>query len=340
MMDLRLNPFPPPTKTPARRAATWGLLPLGFLGGYLGSRALRAPHHLPLDPPLEAELGALDIPFGRLVHYRAGPEDGTPLLLIHSVNAAANAYEMKPLFDHYARTRPVYALDLPGYGLSERRDRIYTPRLMTDAVLALVEEIRRRHGAFPIDAVALSLSCEFLSRAATEHPMHFRSLGLIAPTGFDSKREVEGPAGKTYGKPSVRDIVSFPVWGRALFDGLTSKPSMRFFLEKTWGSKDIDEGLFAYDYASAHQPGAEHAPFSFLSGFLFSADSLTLCKALTPPVWMCHGIRGDFVDYGRKSEVQGKPNWTIEVFRTGAMPHFERLDEVTASYDSFLSSAT
>lgn len=336
-MNLRLPPITRPT--PARRAATWSLVPLGMLGGYLGARALRAPHDLPLSPALDAEIGSLHIPFGQLVTYAGGPAEGTPLLLVHSVNAAANAYEVKPLFDHYAGSRPVYAFDLPGYGLSDRRDCIYTPRLMTDAVIAMVEAIRRKHGPFPIDAVALSLSSEFLARAASEHPTFFRTIGLVSPTGFDSKREVEGLSGTTHGKESVRDLVSFPVWSRPLFDALTSRRSMRYFLERTWGSKRIDEGLFEHAYASAHQPDAQHAPFSFLSGFLFSADSLTVYKELTLPVWMCHGVRGDFVDYERKREVKDRSNWTIQVFRTGALPHFERLDELTASYDAFLDEA-
>ncbi len=334
-MELRSNPLSRMPKGPARRAATWGLLPLGALSGYLGALALRAPHDVVLAPALDAEMGALRIPFGQLVYYRDGPADGTPLLILHSINAAANSYEVKPLFDHYARHRPVYALDLPGFGFSDRRDRIYTPRLMSDAIIALVDEIRRRHGAFSIDVIALSLTSEFLARAATEHPTSFRSLGLISPTGFESKLQREGPAGATYGKPAVRDIVSFPLWGRPLFDLLVSRPSMRFFLQKTWGSTGIDEGLLDYDYACAHQPGAEHAPFSFVAGFLFSKDALSLYKELSLPVWMCHGVRGDFVDFDKTEAVKDRPNWTIKVFQTGAFPHFERLDAVVSSYDAF-----
>ncbi len=335
-MDFRLSPFHQ-RRSPLRRAATWSLIPLGLSAGWLGSAALKAPHDVPLDLPLDAEMTPLKVPFGELATYAAGPSEGVPLLLVHSVNAAASAYEVRPLFAHYAKSRPVYALDLPGYGLSDRRDRIYTPRLMTDALIAMIEQIRATHGAFPIDMVALSLSCEFAARAATDHPTYFRSLGLIAPTGFDSRREVEGPAGSTYGKPSVRDVVSFPAWGRPLFDALTSRVSIRYFLEKTFGSKRIDEGLLDYDWAAAHQPGAEHAPFSFLSGFLFSRDSLTLYKELAMPVWMAHGVRGDFVDYKRKTEVADRANWTIQVFESGAMPHFERLGEVVAVYDAFLA---
>ena len=326
-----------PRRTPARRAALLGLVPLGLAGGFAGGRALRPSGRMALEPPLDAERGDVRIPFGRLATWCAGPREGTPLLLVHSINAAGNSYEVKPLFDHYAAHRPVYALDLPGYGFSDRRDRIYTPRLMTDAIIAAADDIRRRHGHFPIDAMALSLSCEFLGRAAAEHPLSFRSLGLVSPTGFETTLQRQGAAGQTYGKPAVRDVVSFPLWGRGLFDLLASKASMRFFLAKTWGSPRIDEGLLEYDYVTAHQPDAEHVVFSFLSGFLFSRDILTVYKSLSVPVWMCHGVRGDFVDYGRKSEVEGRANWTIQVFRTGALPQFEVLDQVTAAYDGFLA---
>ncbi len=344
-MDIRPTP-PSAPRTPARhaatgplrRAATWSMLPLGMVGGYLGGRALRPPRDLPLAPPLDAEMAALEIPFGRLAFYVAGPAEGAPLLLIHSINAAGNAYEVKPLFDHYARHRPVYALELPGFGFSDRRDRIYTPRLMTDAIIATVEEIRRRHGHFAIDVLALSLSCEFLARAAVEHPTQFRSLALVSPTGFESTLERQGAFEETYGKPAMRDVLSFPLWGRGLFDLLVSRASMRFFLRKTWGSRRIDEGLLDYDYACAHQPGAEHAVFSFASGFLFSKDALTLYKALAVPVWMAHGVRGDFVDYAKKTEVADEPHWRIQVFDTGAFPHFEALDAVVASYDAFVDS--
>ena len=136
----------------------------------------------------------------------------------------------------------------------------------------------------------------------------------------------------------VRDIVSFPLGGRTLYDALVSRASMRFFLQKTWGSKRIDEGLLDYDYLTAHQPGAEHAVFSFAAGYLFSRDALTLYKGLGGPVWMCHGTRGDFVDYAKKGEVATKPNWHLRVLDTGALPQFERLDELTSSYDHVLAS--
>jgi len=77
---------------------------------------------------------------------------------------------VRPLYERYRSARRVFALDLPGYGFSDRSDRAHTTRLMTDAVLSMLREIRLRCGETPIDALALSLSSEFLGRAAVEAP--------------------------------------------------------------------------------------------------------------------------------------------------------------------------
>lgn len=274
---------------------------------------------------------------GRLSYYVTG--SGPPLLLVHSINAAGSAYEVKPIYDHYAASRTVYAIDLPGFGFSERSDRKYTPRLMTDAVEEITREIRKRHGPAPIDALALSLSSEFLARAAREESDYYRTVALVSPTGFDRRGPREGPEGSTRAIPWLYSVFTFPLWTRGFFRLLTSRPSIRYFLRKTWGSKDIDEGLFEYDYLTTHQPGARHAPYRFVSGYLFSDDIGRIYKGLAIPVWMAHGVRGDFTDYSGKTLVAAKPNWTIDVFQTGALPHFEVPAEFTAAYDRFLAVA-
>lgn len=274
---------------------------------------------------------------GRISYYRSDTATAqAPLLLIHSINAAASAYEVRPLYEHYGRTRVVYAPDLPGFGFSERADRLYDPRVMTDALLAIAAEIMRRHQGAPLDALALSLSCEFLARAAVERPELFRTIALVSPTGFDRGTPDAAPAGSTRAMPKLRRILTVPAWRRRLFAALTSRVSMRYFLARTWGSKDIDEGLLEYAYLMSHQPGAENAPYCFVAGFLFSRDIRRVYRALQCPVWMAHGIRGDFTDYSAASSFRSLPNWRMETFPTGALPHFETLAAFTTSYDDFL----
>ena len=76
-----------------------------------------------------------------------------------------------------------------------------------------------------------------------------------------------------------------------MFRQLTRPGVIRFFLEKTWGSKQIDEALFQYDIITTRQPGAKHAPLYFLSALLFSADIMHVYDALNVPTWLVHVVR-------------------------------------------------
>lgn len=294
-----------------------------------------------LPPALVGERRTLVEPaIGELSWYQSDPAGavGTPLLLIHSVNAAASAYEVRPLYDRYRAERPVYALDLPGYGFSSREVRPYLPRLMTDAVLALVAEIRRQHPGKCIDALALSLGCEFLARAASEQPAPFRSVALVSPTGFRGKALRYGPDGGNRGIPGVLRFLTRGRVGEWIFGLLTTRGVIRYFLERTWGGRGIDAGLLDYDCLTTRVAGAALAPFYFLSGFLFAADSGRVYESLTVPVWVSHGVRGDFTDYRALGEPARRMGWRVDVFPTGALPHFEVGDEFLARYDTFLAS--
>jgi pimeloyl-ACP methyl ester carboxylesterase len=292
-----------------------------------------------LPPAVSGERRELGSKVGRLSYYVAGPPQdrgSIPLLLLHSINAAGSAYEVKPLFERFQVRRTVYALDLPGFGFSDRSNRRYRPRLMTDAIHAMVEEIRRHHGQVEIDALAVSLSSEFLARAAFEVPGAFRCLALVSPTGFDRRAPYTGPTGSTRGNAALYAALNVALWRNGFFWALTSRPSIRNFLQKTWGSKEIDEGLMNYDYLTTHQPGAYHAPYDFVSGFLFSGDISNIYGALKLPIWMSHGVRGDFTDYSWTSNVENRSNWTIHQFPTGALSYFEMPTLFVQRYETFI----
>ena len=318
-------------------------LPLAAALAGIAYSKLFVPHALPLPPALEGERREFGGRAGRLSYYVAGPaasNGAAPLLLIHSLNAAASAYEMRPVFEHYRRSRRVYALDLPGFGFSERSRRAYTPRLYTDAVLSMLDEIARKHELARVDALALSLGSEFLARAATEQASRFATVALVSPTGFRKRDNFYGAPASSRGLPFLTNVYEFPLWGQPLFDLLNSRASQRYFLAKTFGSQEaIDQGLLEYDYLTAHQPGAQHAPYCFISAIPFSADISRIYDTLELPVWLAHGVRGDFTDYTGTQKYVTRPNWQLRVFQTGGMPYFEQPDEFFAAYDAFMERA-
>jgi pimeloyl-ACP methyl ester carboxylesterase len=260
-----------------------------------------------------------------------------PLLLIHSINAAASAHEVKPVYDAFKTQRPTYAIDLPGFGHSERSERFYGQDLMVAALEAVIAEIRATHGPRAIDALAISLASEFLAKTASAHPVSLRSLAMVSPTGFAENAAREGRPDESIGRAGLYRFLSTPLLGRGLFRLLTTPPSIRFFLRRTWGSKQIDEKMFRVSCRVARFSGAHHAPFHFIAGYLFSADIAPVYRALKQPVWLSRGVRGAFDDYERLDSVENQPNWHITTFQTGAMPHFERPSEFLESYQRFIA---
>jgi pimeloyl-ACP methyl ester carboxylesterase len=279
---------------------------------------------------------AFDSLAGQVAYYASDVSTGRPLLLIHSVNAAASAAEVRPLFEHYASKRPVYAMDLPGFGASERTSRDYTPRLMTDAVLAMKNEIARQHGGVAIDALALSLSCEYLARASTEDQFAFSSLAFVSPTGFESGDKRRGARCSSREIRLLHAVLKQRWLGPRLYRLLVRPRVIRYFLERTWGSKDIDETLLAYNVVTSHQPGAEHAPLAFLAAQPFSADANNIYDDVIRPVWLSHGVRGSSLDFTGAQHLIQSGVWSSSAFTTGDIPYFEVPRLFIQQYDAFM----
>lgn len=292
-----------------------------------------------LPAAVAAERVEIDTPAGRVSYYRAGPSYPSglpPLLLIHSVNAAGSVAEVEPLFEHYRSSRDVYALDLPGFGFSSRSVRAYTPRLMTDAVLALLALIRDSHGGAAVDVLGVSLATEFVVRAQREAPHSIRRVALVSPTGFNGAKRRYGPRGSTLGLPWLYAVFTWPFWSDGIYRNLTRPGVVRYFLQRTWGGKNIDETLWRYAVLTARQPGAKNAPFYFVSAFLFSKDINTLYEEIDCPVWVSMATRGDFTDYRGRTTVSSKPNWQFHAMQAGALPYFEDIKAFTARLTPFL----
>lgn len=274
---------------------------------------------------------------GRIALWSSG--DGPPMLLVHSINAAASAYEVRPIFERMRRTHRVYAPDLPGFGASERGDRHYDVAMYVAAIEVSLEAIGADCGGVAVDVLALSLACEFAARVAAARPDRVRTLAMVTPTGLDRRSaSLRAPPGTDREVPGVHRVVSFPLWSQRLFDALVSRRSVRYFLGRTWGSKAIDEGLFEYSWATARQPGARFAALAFLSARLFSKDIRDVYERLAMPVWVPHGTRGDFRDFSGADWTASRPNWRLQPFESGALPHFEQPDAFEAAYRAFVAS--
>ncbi len=278
--------------------------------------ALDAPRH---------EFSPADL--NKIAYYVDGPEDAAPLVLLHSINAAPSAFEMKPLFDHYRASRRVYVPELPGFGFSDRSDRPYSPELFAKAIEAFLTTIVQQ----PADIIAYSLTSEFVARAALAAPERFRTITLLSPTGFSQRRLPTGETGR-----KLHRVFTLPGFSQLLYNTVTTRPSIRYFLQRSYVTKPPQE-LIDYAYATSHQPGARHAPFYFLSGQLFTANATeTLYGKLTSPTLVIYD-RDANVSFDLLPDfVSAHPNWrTTRVEPTLGLPQWERPQQTIAAIDDF-----
>lgn len=256
---------------------------------------------------------------GRVAYYASIPAQATrmrPLLLIHSINAAPSSYEVRPIFAHFQGRRPIYSPDLPGFGHSERGDRDYCAQLYADTINALLDQVIGE----PADVVALSLSAEFAARAAIANPGAFASLTLISPTGFMRRAMPSPRIGRL-----AHGALTVPLWGQALFDLVASKRSIRYFLNQSFTDR-APQDLIDYAYATAHQPGARHAPLTFLSTRLFTRNAADGLFAKLPPLpVLAIADRDPYVTFERLPPfADARPNWQYETLAPNqGLPHWE-----------------
>lgn len=250
--------------------------------------------------------------------YRSDRAEGTPVLLVHSVNAAASSYEMRPLYTRLEAERPVWALDLPGFGESDRGERPYTPRMMGLAIGKALERIDH-----PAHVVALSLGCEFAARAAIDRPDLVKSLGFLSPTGFGEPRRLS---------PALTGLLRFPLWSQAVYDGIASRASIRYFLNQSFAGP-VDEMMLDYAYRSAHQPGGRYAPIEFLVGGLFTPTAVeTLYSQVKAPTCVLYD-KDAFTGFDRLPEfLAGRDGWTAtRIENTNGLPHWDKPTETLST---------
>ncbi len=289
--------------------------------------------HPPLPEAVDAARAQLRTQqAGRIAYYQDQRGTGRPLVLVHSINAAPSTYEMKPLFEHYAGHRPVYSIDLPGFGHSERGDRSYSPEVFANAIRVLLEEVVQA----PADLIALSLSTEFAARAALGSPASVASLALISPTGF-SERSLPSPIVSH----SLHALLSAGLWSQGLYNLVTSRRSIRYYLGKSF-RREPPQGLLDYAYATSHQPGARYAPLIFLSTRLFTRDADTrLYARLTKQPVLAIADRDPYVTFERlAAQVAQYPNWQHEALGPHlGMPQWEQPDALFDALERFWAAA-
>lgn len=218
-----------------------------------------------------------------IIYKVAGEDNAGPcLVLVHGVGAGASSFMWRRNFDELARDFRVYALDLLGFGFSEKPANVsYSAELYIELISDFIREV----AGGPAHVVANGLGAAYSVRVADEQPELIQSLMLIAPTGSGSRRDRPGVAGAAF-----YGLLQSPVLGTSFYHVMASERSIRDYARKElfYDRRRATNRLVAQYYASSHQPGAQHAIAAFLSGYL-NTDTLAAFSRIKQPVTLVWG---------------------------------------------------
>jgi pimeloyl-ACP methyl ester carboxylesterase len=250
------------------------------VGAAAAANALVARDVVPLFNEIGGEEGAFTWRGHRVAYTRRG--EGPNVLLVHSIHATAWSLEWRHNVDALAEGHTVWTIDLLGFGRSDRPAVDYTAALFCDLVADFAAEVI----GGPTALVGASLAGAYVVALGARYPERFPALVVIGPTGVTRLERPNAGGGVT---GAVQATFASPVIGTALFNALVSRPSIEFFLKRTYADdRLVTPALVDAYHRSAHQPGARYAPAAFV-GMRLNLDVRDDLARLTVPLLVTWG---------------------------------------------------
>ncbi|MBA3514009.1 MAG: alpha/beta hydrolase [Pyrinomonadaceae bacterium] len=295
--------------------------------------AIRKNASDPDDSALGGEARFFNWKYGKIFYKTAGTGHSRPLVFIHGVGAGSSSFMWRKNFDALAGDFRVYAVDLLGFGFSDKPG---TAPYSADLYVELISDFIREVTGYPANVVASSLGAAYAIRVADEHPELIKSMVLNAPTGADRLNGRPGMSGAAF-----YGLLQSPVLGTSFYNVMASERSIRDYSRKHlfYDHRRATNRVVANFYATSHQHGAQHAIAAFLSGYL-NIDTRAAFSRLTQRVTLVWGKQDQTTPVAQAAALlEANPRAILKVFDyCRMMPEQEHPEKFnTLVLDAFLA---
>ncbi len=301
-----------------------------FVGGVLGALTIynKVTEAMAgeLDTVLTGEERRYPWKYGDMFYEVKGDVGAKPLVLIHGFGPGASSYEWRKNIDTLSEQFQVYALDLLGFGLSDRPALDYDAETYTDLLNDFVHEVVGK----PAIVVAHGLTSAYVIAAAYRRPQLFERLVLVAAPPVILTEDYPGPL-----LDALKFVLRAPIVGDFIYNLLTSRQAIRGYYDGQGYHNPglITDELIEYVYTSAHQPNSRYAIASLQGGHL-NLDVHEPLSRLQVPVVAIWGREG-MLPPAEASAAFKRANPTIDV-RIIDKSTFHIQDEQAARFNNIL----
>lgn len=279
---------------------------------------------------LEGDVNYFFSHFGNIYYVEKG--SGEPLLLIHGLASGVSSFMWRKNFDELSKNHRVYAIDMPGFGKSQKLPITYTSKVYRDVIKGFITNIT----GYPVNIITDSQSAAYVIRLEKENPGLVKKLIAICPTGvFELSKEPSSS------KKMVTELFKLPIVGTSMYNLLVSKPGIKYFIgRQTYYNKDLATKYVLEHYTRSSRQNrslSKYAPASFLGGHLNENITNELHEIDIPMlvVWGKNAKMNSVKNLDSFKDL--KPNIEHYVFdKCGFLPQEEYAVEFNTLCDEFL----
>ncbi|EYE89719.1 hypothetical protein Q428_01145 [Fervidicella metallireducens AeB] len=199
--------------------------------------------------------------YGKIFYVKKG--EGPPLMLLHGVASGVSSFMWRKNFDEFSKHFTVYAIDLPGFGRSEKLPITYKSYMYRDVIKYFIKDVIGE----PANVIANIQSAAYVIRLEYDIPGLFKKIIAVCPSGIFEQSLPPSTSGSI-----ITSVFKTPILGTFLYNMLVSRPGIKYFIgNKTYYNKDLASKYVLNHYIdSSRQNGylSKYAPASFLGGYL------------------------------------------------------------------------
>ena len=258
--------------------------------------------------------------FGKIYYKKQG--EGSPILLIHDLNAHSSGYEWKKAANILSEKHTVYSIDLLGCGRSDKPNITYTNFLYVQMINDFISNIIGEK----TDVIATGESSSFVIMACNTGENNISRIAMVNPLSFVEL--TKGPSKRT---KILKFLIEMPIIGTLLYNMLQTKDCIEdTFREKYFfNAGKIDDTMIKTYYEAAHTNHARSKYlFASIKGLYTKANIFNSISNLTNSIFI---ISGDH-DYESKEITEQYQKYipaieSVTIPDTRHLPHMENAKE-------------